>query len=186
MVSLVQRFVGAELADLIRNAPIRAQPANQDPHLMIKAGTVHAQGIADDLIRNALIMDVHDAAELLGQPGLATRIDLFLQPGVNTPEVSERIESYLAKRTQMIRLAMAAGLAVSPQLPASAGSLAFLVGSPRQPAQVRTPEANNQRIQDVMAGLQIRVSLCGFIAMVVGLFLVYIALAFTVTDRGPW
>src|SRR5439155_13108183 len=103
--------------------PISAKPANQKPHLLIKAGTVHAQGIADDVIRNALIMDVHDAAELLGQPGLATRIDLFLEPGVKTPEVSERIESYLAKRNEMIRLAMATGVAVSPQLSASAGSL---------------------------------------------------------------
>src|SRR5207249_8800988 len=44
-------------------------------------------------------------------------------------------------------------------------------------------EANNQRIQDVMAGLQIGFSLCGFGAIVVGLFLVYNALAVTVAER---
>jgi putative ABC transport system permease protein len=183
LVALVQRFVGAELADLLRSAPIRAQPANQDPHLMIKAGTVHAEGIANDLIRNALIMDAHDAAELLGQPGLATRIDLFLEPGAHRPEVAQRIESYIAERNRLIRLATAAGLAVSPRLSASAGSLSIMVASPRQTAQVRTPEANNQRIQDVMAGLQIGFSLCGFGAIVVGLFLVYNALAVTVAER---
>src|SRR6516164_4428698 len=77
---------------------------------------------------------------------------------------------------------MAAGL-VSPRLSASPGTLAFLVGAPQKTAQVRTPEANNQRIQDVMAGLQIGFSLCGFGAIVVGLFLVYNALAVTVAER---
>ena len=183
LVSLVQRFVGAELADKLRNAPIRAQPANQEPHLLIKAGTIHAEGIANDLIRNALVMDANDAAELLGQPGLATRIDLFLEPTASRPEITQRIESYLTERTKVIRAATAAGLAASPRLPGNAGSLGFFVAAPQQPAQVRTPEANNQRIQDVMAGLQIGFSLCGFGAIVVGLFLVYNALAVTVAER---
>src|SRR5262249_2136621 len=147
-VSLVQRFVGADLADKVRNAPIRAQPVNQEPHLLIKAGTVHAEGMADDLIRNALIMDAHDAAELLGQPGLATRIDLFLEPNASRSEVAQRIECYLAERSEIIRKATAAGLAASPRLAGNAGSLGYLVAAPRQLAQVRTPEANNQRIQD--------------------------------------
>src|SRR5438445_6712630 len=183
LVSLVQRFVGAELAGKLRNAPIRAQPANQEPHLLIKAGTIHAEGVANDLLRNALVMDANDAAELLGQPGLATRIDLFLEPTASRPEIAQRIESYLTERTNVIRAATAAGLAASPRLPSNAGSLGFLVAAPQQPAQVRTPEANNQRIQDVMAGLQIGFSLCGFGAIVVGLFLVYNALAVTVAER---
>ncbi|HEV2945828.1 MAG TPA: FtsX-like permease family protein [Gemmataceae bacterium] len=180
LVSVVQRLVGAELAEVIRSVPLRAQPANQEPHLLIKAGTIHAEGFAADLIRNVLIMDAYDAAELLGQPGMATRIDLFLEPGIARQAVTQRVEARLANQFHEQEAAAFAGL-VQPHLAAKIGSLA--VASRKPTAKVRTPEANDQRVQDVMAGLQIGFSLCGFGAIVVGLFLVYNALAVTVAER---
>jgi putative ABC transport system permease protein len=50
-------------------------------------------------------------------------------------------------------------------------------------AAVRTPEEDDQRIEDVMAGLQLGFSLCGASALVIGLFLVYNALAVSVAER---
>lgn len=50
-------------------------------------------------------------------------------------------------------------------------------------AEVRTPEASDQSVHDAMDGLQIGFSLCGAGALVVGLFLVYNALAVSVAER---
>jgi putative ABC transport system permease protein len=52
-------------------------------------------------------------------------------------------------------------------------------------AVVRTPEAQDAAVHNVMAGLELGVSLCGLGALVVGLFLVYNALAVSVTERRP-
>jgi putative ABC transport system permease protein len=48
---------------------------------------------------------------------------------------------------------------------------------------VRTPEEQNQAIGSVMSGMQTGFSLCGLAALVVGLFLVYNALAVCVAER---
>jgi putative ABC transport system permease protein len=183
LTSLVRRFVSEELADKLKTTPLRAQPANQEPHLLIKAGTVHAEGLAGDLIRNTLIMDAHDAAELLGQPGMATRIDLFLAPGANRQAIAKKIEALIANHNRRMLAEASAGLTASPQFPANLNGLGRVALSSHPTAQVRTPEANDQRNQDVMAGLQIGFSLCGFGAIIVGLFLVYNALAVTVAER---
>lgn len=50
-------------------------------------------------------------------------------------------------------------------------------------AQVRTPDAGERSIRDVMAGLEIALQLGGAGALVVGLFLVYNALAVSVAER---
>lgn len=50
-------------------------------------------------------------------------------------------------------------------------------------AAVRTPEAHNQSTQEIVSGLQVGFTLCSAGAMVVGLFLVYNALAVTVAER---
>lgn len=50
-------------------------------------------------------------------------------------------------------------------------------------AQVTTPEAQQQRIHDVLIGLEIGFSLGGCIALVVGMFLVYNSLAVSVAER---
>lgn len=50
-------------------------------------------------------------------------------------------------------------------------------------AEVYTPEEKNDMIQNVFAGMQTGFSLCGVAALVVGLFLVYNVLAFSVAER---
>ena len=50
-------------------------------------------------------------------------------------------------------------------------------------AEVRTPEAHAQSTQEIVGGIQIAFTLCSAAAMVVGLFLVYNALAVTVAER---
>ncbi len=185
LVSLLEIVFGKEFADEISKAPVQVQPVNQKAHLMIKAGTVDAEGIASDLVKNVLIMDASDAAELLGQPGLVTRIDLFLEPGANREQVYQRVHAVLDANTTAVQPEYLAPLACAPLagFPAAIPWEGLVLANQKYPAQVRTPEANDQRIQDVMAGLQIGFSLCGFGAMVVGLFLVYNALAVTVAER---
>ena len=50
-------------------------------------------------------------------------------------------------------------------------------------ADVRTPDAQGKATQEVVSGVQIGFALCSLGAMVVGLFLVYNAMAVTVTER---
>ena len=50
-------------------------------------------------------------------------------------------------------------------------------------AEVRTPEAHGQSTQEIVSGIQVAFTLCSAAAMVVGLFLVYNALAVTVAER---
>jgi putative ABC transport system permease protein len=50
-------------------------------------------------------------------------------------------------------------------------------------AQVTTPEAQDQRIHDVLMGLEVGFSLGGGVALVVGMFLVYNSLAVSVAER---
>lgn len=53
------------------------------------------------------------------------------------------------------------------------------------PGSVRTPDAQRRATQEVVSGLQIGFLLCSAGAMIVGLFLVYNALAVTVAERRP-
>jgi putative ABC transport system permease protein len=50
-------------------------------------------------------------------------------------------------------------------------------------AEVHTPEESNEMIQNIFAGMQTGFTLCGVAALVVGLFLVYNVLAFSVAER---
>jgi putative ABC transport system permease protein len=50
-------------------------------------------------------------------------------------------------------------------------------------AEVRTPDAQRRNTQEIVSGLQIGVMMCSLGAMVVGLFLVYNAMAVTVAER---
>jgi len=52
-----------------------------------------------------------------------------------------------------------------------------------QRADVRTPESQNTNTQEIVSGFQIGFTMCSIGAMVVGLFLVYNALAVTVAER---
>ncbi len=50
-------------------------------------------------------------------------------------------------------------------------------------AEARTPDEQNHSVQNVMAGMQVGLLLCGVAALVVGLFLVYNALSVSVAER---
>ncbi|MCC6417274.1 MAG: ABC transporter permease [Gemmataceae bacterium] len=50
-------------------------------------------------------------------------------------------------------------------------------------AQARTPEEQDRAVQNVMAGMQVALQMCGIAALVIGLFLVYNALSVNVTER---
>lgn len=50
-------------------------------------------------------------------------------------------------------------------------------------AEVHTPDEQNQMVQNIFAGMQAGFSMCGAAALVVGLFLVYNALAVSVAER---
>ena len=144
----VFRWIPKSLADEIRSSIVHVQPVGRQPELFIKVGTVEADGPAGDLIKNTLIMNAADAAELKGQPDLFTRIDLFLQPGTDKEDMRRQVERVL-----------------------DGG------------AAVRTADENEQRAQEIMAGMQLGFSLTGAGALVVGLFLVYMVLAVTVAER---
>ena len=63
-----------------------------------------------------------------------------------------------------------------------AADVGRVVGNPKS---VRTPEAQRRATQEVISGLQIGFTVCSAGAMIVGLFLVYNALAVTVAERRP-
>jgi putative ABC transport system permease protein len=50
-------------------------------------------------------------------------------------------------------------------------------------AQVSTPESQNRRISEVLKGLEVGFTLSGWVALVVGMFLVYNSLAVSVAER---
>jgi putative ABC transport system permease protein len=50
-------------------------------------------------------------------------------------------------------------------------------------ADVRTPQEQNQAVDNVMSGMQVALLLCGIAALVVGLFLVYNTLSVAVAER---
>jgi putative ABC transport system permease protein len=153
ILPFVNRFLKREWADqlsaiLKKTAVIRLQPVGQEAQYFVKVGTVRSDGPTGDLVKNALILNAADAAELKGQPDLFTRIDLFLDSAADLNQVRSRVVETLGGR-----------------------------------AAVRTSDENEQRAQEMMAGLQLGFSLTGAGALVVGLFLVYIVLAVTVAER---
>jgi putative ABC transport system permease protein len=138
----------AELIAVLERSLVRIQPVGEEPQIFIQVGTVQAEGLPGTLVNHGLIMNAWDAAELLGQPDLVTRIDLFLKEGADREDVRRRVSTVLGSR-----------------------------------ATVRTPGENDQRIQEMMAGLQLGFSLSGAGALVIGLFLVYMIMTVSVADR---
>jgi putative ABC transport system permease protein len=84
--------ISRDLADKLKATPVWIQTLGQKPQLFFNVGTVRAAGPAGQLIKNALIMNAADAAELRGQPDLVTRVDLFLEPGAEPGRVRDRVQ----------------------------------------------------------------------------------------------
>jgi putative ABC transport system permease protein len=96
---LLQRIPGSRLF------PLRVQAVGREPVHLIAVGTVHAEGEARDLVKNALILNAADAARLLGRPDLFTRVDVFLAPDATPDEVRGRIAAVVRDRATVRTLA---------------------------------------------------------------------------------
>lgn len=142
-------MVGSELSKELSGgrAEFTIRAAGKE-HLVVKLDTLEAQGAAAVLAGNTIFMELRTAASILGRPNLVTRLDLFLEPGVDRQKVRAALEERLA------------GLAL-----------------------VRRPEEGENSYRDVLAGLEVGFKMGGFIALVVGLFLVYNALSVSVAER---
>ena len=128
---------------------LQVKAVNQKSPTKLTLGSVVAHGPASALGGNLLILDLPDAAKVLGlKPGKITRIDVVLRPGANREKVPPDILEKLAGQ-----------------------------------ADVRTPDEQNQSVQNVMASMQVGLLLCGVAALIVGLFLVYNALSVSVAER---
>lgn len=123
-------------------------PAGEVELLQVGLIDVSEQGAAAQLGRNILLMEIGQAAKLLGHAGLANRIDVLLEPGTDLATVQAAIQA--------------------------------MVG---QTAQVLTPERQGSSTREVVGGVKLGFTLCGIGALIVGLFLVYNALAVGVAER---
>lgn len=99
--ALRDTLVPKELEDKLKTALVRVQPAGKPPYNFIKVGTVRASGLSGDLVKNVLIMNAADAAEMVGEPDRFTRIDLMLQPRADAELVRQRVEAVLRGRAQV-------------------------------------------------------------------------------------
>jgi putative ABC transport system permease protein len=142
-------LIGIELARLLPQGKqdLRVRAAGKESVLAV-TGTINATGPAASLGGSVVILQLADAARLLGRPGSVSRIDLSLEAGADRDLVRQSVETVLAGR-----------------------------------AQVRLPEANDRMVRDVVGGIELGFALGGLGALVVGLFLVYNALAVSVAER---
>lgn len=148
-MTAVLHLLGKDWSVKLATAQIHLQAVGGDAQSFFRIGTVHADGPAGEFIKNLVITDTADAAELLHlPPSLVTRIDVFLKPGVAPKEAAARLNAVVAGR-----------------------------------ALVHTSEAADERLEDILAGMQLGFSLSGAGALVVGLFMVYNALAVSVAER---
>src|SRR5262249_25440212 len=117
--------------------------------------TVQGEGLAATLGANLLLMPIAEAAplEFPGRPDLATRVHLTLDAATRG----------------------------NPAAVKEVRSHVETVVGPR--AEVSTPEAMDRSLQDGTAGLELGFDLGGAGALVVGLFLVYNALSYSVAER---
>lgn len=110
-------------------------------------------------------VDAHGPAAMLGGDVLVLKLEDAAELVLGKPNLATRIDLTLtpgADRDEVRR------------------RVAALAGDR---AEVRTPEANDQAVRDVMAGLELGFLLGGLGALVVGVFLVYNALSVTVAER---
>jgi putative ABC transport system permease protein len=95
---------------VIGQDPERALPPDRETvqvliggqtHYLRRVGVLRAQGAAATLAGNLLVVSCSDAAELLGRPDLASRIDLTLDPSANREQVCQRVAEVLAGKARL-------------------------------------------------------------------------------------
>jgi putative ABC transport system permease protein len=124
-------------------------------HKVARAGSIDASGALATLGGNVLITDIATAAVLADKDGKVTRLDVMIERDADRTEVKQRIQEEL-----------------------SAGP-----GGPVQ-AEARFPQENERSAQDALLGIKVGLYLCGGMSLVVGMFLVYNALAVSVAERA--
>jgi putative ABC transport system permease protein len=68
---------------------------------LLRTGTLDGRGWAAVLAGNALVIDCARAAELLGRPGLVSRIDLFLDPDADRARVQRLVAQELGGKARL-------------------------------------------------------------------------------------
>ncbi|HLJ93827.1 MAG TPA: FtsX-like permease family protein [Gemmataceae bacterium] len=89
-------FVGQGLAESLGQdiRTIRVRAGGQEQQLS-GAGTIDAHGAAAGLGGNILVMNLADAAKVLGQPDVVTEIGVALEPRADRDEVRRRLEEHV-------------------------------------------------------------------------------------------
>lgn len=144
--------IGRELATELDRRKSLSKPfkifAGGKTHDLSVVGIVDLEGPAAKLGGFLMVMDVRQATEVLGTPGICERIDIYLAPAANRETVRAAAQDVVGEQ-----------------------------------AVVRPPEKALNATNEIVSGIRIGFTLCGVGAMVVGLFLVYNALAVSVAER---
>ena len=173
-VLISQAIQDARLAAGQRGKPLTVRYGSRAVRATPVAVVSVARGSPLEVIgRNFIGTEVVSAARLLRPAG--SLAGAALAGGVVSPEATETRNP---PRVNRIDVALAPGSDVA----ASRLRVAEVIG---ERATVRTPEAQGRSTQEIVEGVQIAFTLCSLAAMVVGLFLVYNALAVTVAERRP-
>jgi putative ABC transport system permease protein len=184
--------VGKELYEVLQQLPNKGKMlhvrTSGKPAVVTCVGPVDGRGVKSVLGGYVLFMDLRDANASLQSPPLqATRIDITLQPDVDLAQVRQRLNQRLhllsGENTATAQLAAFLATAPSSGMPGAVG-WGHLATLPRgSPPEVWTPSERNQSFQQVISALQTGSMLCGFGALIVGLFLVYNTLSVSVAER---
>jgi putative ABC transport system permease protein len=184
--------VGKELYEVLQQLPDKGKllhvRTSGKPAVVTCCGPVDGRGVKSVLGGYVLFMDLRDANASLHAPPLqATRIDVTVRPDADLATVRHRLNHHLQLQSEQEKTTarVAALLAAAPTsgMPGGVawGQLAALpTGSP---PEVWTPSERNQSFQQVISALQTGSMLCGFGALIVGLFLVYNTLSVSVAER---
>jgi putative ABC transport system permease protein len=183
---------GKELYEVLQQLPNKGKllhvRTSGKPAVVTCVGPVDGRGVKSVLGGYVLFMDLRDANASLHSPPLqATRIDVTLQPDADLDQVRQRLNQHLHGLSEQdtATAQLAALLATAPVSGVPSGiAWGHLAALPRgSPPEVWTPSERNQSFQQVISALQTGSMLCGFGALIVGLFLVYNTLSVSVAER---
>jgi putative ABC transport system permease protein len=147
-------LVGQELSkDLPKDTDALTVQAGGGRHRVSRAGAIDASGPLATMGGNVLVTEGSLASMLLGRPGRATRLDVLLEPNQDREVMRTRLRDAVAAE------------------------------SGRFPAELQEPTDQDDKVRDALLGLKLGFALCGAGALVIGMFLVYNALAVSVAER---
>jgi putative ABC transport system permease protein len=147
-------LVGQELAkELLEDSDALTVQAGGEQHRVTRAGAINASGPLATMGGNVLVTEGSLASTLLSRPGRATRLDVVLEPNQDRDMMRARLRDALAEEASQF------------------------------PAELKEPKDQDDTVRDALLGLKLGFALCGAGALVIGMFLVYNALAVSVAER---